>query len=84
MYTILKCLGKRVIQTNPSKFYERLKERDRDRETETAYKNSPSMFWFLKTFIPDFRPSEGFVKACPVDWIPIVPRSHRQPCLYIA
>ena len=58
MYTILTCLGKRVIQTNPSKFDERLKEReiDRDRETETAYKNSPSMFWFLKTFIPNFRP----------------------------
>ena len=24
----------------------------------------------FKTFIPNFRPSEGFVKVCPVGWIP--------------
>ena len=44
MYTTVTFLGKRVIQTNPSKFDERLfseterqrqKQRQRDRETET-------------------------------------------------
>ena len=35
MYTILSFLGQLVIQTNPSKFDERLEERDRDRERKT-------------------------------------------------
>ena len=58
MYTTLKCLGKRVIQTNPSKFDERLFSDIYLCKLHLKQRNT--CFYMLRQGVPEGRSSEGY------------------------